>query len=147
MNTPAWLSALIDLGLVTGLLEPDDIELIESCFASKGRRVGRILSSAPNRYNNPRKYAAWAAIMTTVCPTRVAVFSLIDLDSENKRVFERIDNWTRLEHVTLGLNVYGQNPFEFNLFAMNAADPNPPDVFAGAVQLGIDVYLARRAYA
>jgi hypothetical protein len=139
-----WLDAIIDYGLVTGLLEPPDIDLIESCFATRGRRKGRILASMTPRDQECR-YATWQAIISTVCASRTHVFSLMCLDGEAKTIFHRINDWTYQPIVAKALNAYGHAPAEFNID--NLSEYPQPDKWAAHIQVAIDAALTRSAYA
>jgi hypothetical protein len=141
-----WLTAIIDIGLVLGVLQPGDIELIESCFATRGARKGRILRSPKSRFDHPHEYAAWQAIISTVQPALMNAASVAwFLPDDARKTFERIDDWTRIRHVAFALRDYGQGYGEFTL----DMDHNPmdPDRWARAIEDGIDGMLAKQAYA
>jgi hypothetical protein len=140
-----WLDSLIDLGLVLGMLEPRDIDLIHSAICSKGKRKGRLLKTCSTT-KDPMKFAAWAAMMSTVNVNNVGFMAMMFMGVEDKAVFKRIDAWTRLPDVTRALNFYGQGMCEFNLSGLDHT-PMPADDFAHALQQSIDVFLAKRAYA
>lgn len=142
-----WLDAIINMGLVLGVLEPGDIDLIESCFATQGKRKGLILTSAPDWRTQPERYAAWCAIMSTVCPNRMGIGGLMMMEGRGREVFIRINSWTNIKEVVTGLNVFGQRPFEFNMVAMRYEETPDPDQWAGCIERGINQYLAKRAYA
>ena len=141
-----WLDAIIDMGLAAGTLETSDVDLIRGCFATRGRRKGLLLASAPSASNDPMRAAAWQGLMGNLAPARLGVATLMFMPSDAKTVFRRIDAWASDRAVRSALNSYAQGMCEFNLYHLNN-DPIPADRFARNVQAAIDAFLAKRAYA
>jgi hypothetical protein len=138
-----WLDATIEFGLVTGTLEPADSELIKGCFATRGPRKGKLLSSAPSGRKDPSRAAAWQAIISAIAPARLGIGTLLFMPAESRATFRRIEQWSSARLVMSALNSYGQNPCEFNLFHLNY-EPAPAGKFTARLQAAITEYLATR---
>jgi len=138
-----WLDAIVDFGLVTGSLEESDRELIRGCFVTRGPRKGLILASAPSGRTDPRRAAAWQALISAIAPARLGFGTLFFMPAEARAVFNRIEAWSSIRTVVRALNDYAQRPCEFNLHHYHV-DPMPADNFASKVRAGIERYLANR---
>jgi hypothetical protein len=133
------------MGVAGGMLEDTDVDLIHSCFVTRGPRKGLILAGAPSSQTQPLRAAAWQALMSAIAPARVNIATVCwSLPPPAKAAFDRIEAWTCIRTVMDALNAYGQRAFEFNL---RDIDPLPADDFARKVHAGIDTYLAKRAFA
>jgi hypothetical protein len=143
-----WLLALIDAGIIMGVLEPGDEALIVSCFDVRGRTKGCLASRMPSRRDNGPKHAAWCALMSTLSACNVSIGSMLWMKPEAKAVFERIDDWTNIKEVRFALNAYGQRPCQYNLWDYHNGEHGiDPDAFAARVYRAIDRQLAEKAYA
>jgi hypothetical protein len=140
-----WLDAIADMGVAGGILEDTDVDLIHSCFVTRGPRKGLILAGAPSSVTQPLRAAAWQAIMSAIAPARVNIATVCWLlPADARAAFNRIEAWTSIRTVMDALNAYAQRAFEFNLCDV---DPLPVDDFASRVYSGIDTFLAKRAFA
>jgi hypothetical protein len=139
-----WLDAIIDMGEATGALIPGDGGVIRSCFATKGRRKGRLLSSAPSASRDSYRAAAWQSLMGNIAPARLGVWTLMSMPSNAKDLYRRIDAWAYGPIARHALNRFAQAPCEFNLYVIHDESRESADDFAARVREAVADYRWRR---
>jgi hypothetical protein len=137
-----WLNSLLDMGDDLGVLLPGDADLVRSVF----KPDGTVMASAPDSWKQPARFAAWAAVISTLAPQRLPVGRLMFLDGEHRETFKRIDAWTMHSVVMRGLNWFGQRDCQFNLWALDEPARITRQRFAELIERGTLITLTSRAF-